>query len=314
MADAYLGLTELILLNNNNLADLEMTDLLQDAPFLAGLHAELASNGTRHSYLVEDGAPVVGFRAINAGRENKKSSDRQVDVTLMILAATFNVDQQLAKNYKKGEAAFMSREARRHLKAAFSAAEKQIIYGTGNDSDGFTGMAQATTVDALSDTDHVVNAGGSSVGATTSVWAIRSPNDGTGVCAIMGQDGEITIGEYFQQLLQDGDGKDYPGYVQPIEGYMGLQIGSAYDMARIVNLTTQAGKGLTDTLMSQLMEKFPASRPPTHFIMNRQSRGQLQRSRTATRTDGADAPIPENYQGIPIICTDSILNTEAVVS
>lgn len=314
MADAYLGLTELILLNDMNLADLEMTDLLQDAPFLAQLHAEIASNGTKHSYLVEDGAPVVGFRAINAGRENKKSSDRQVDVTLMILAATFSVDQQLPKNYRKGEAEFMSREARRHLKAAFSAAEKQIIYGTGNDADGFTGMAQATTVDALADTDHVVDAGGTSVGAATSVWAIRSPNDGTGVCAILGQDGEITIGEYFSQLLQDGDGKDYPGYVQPIEGYMGMQVGSAYDMARIVNLTTQAGKGLSDTLMSKLLEKFPASRPPTHFIMNRQSRGQLQRSRTATRTDGADAPLPADYQGIPIITTDSILNTEALVA
>jgi len=317
MANEYQGLAELLELNNMNLAEVDATDLLMDAPFLAALSAETATQGTKHSYLVEDGAPVVGFRAVNAGRENKKSSDRLVEITLQILAASFTCDQRVANNYTKGGApGWMAREAKRHLKAAFAGAEKQIFYGTGTggDSGGFVGMSEASTVDALADVDHVVNATGTTVGGASSVWAVRSDRDNVQV--ITGLDGNIEIGDYFEQMLVDraDSTKEYPGYVQPIEGYLGLQVGSAYSMARIVNLTTQAGKGLTDTLMSQLLELFPAGRAPTHFVMNRQSRGQLQRSRTATTDTGRDAPIPTEYQGIPIIVTDQLLKTEALVA
>lgn len=315
MAHVYQTLADLIEINDKNLADIDdMSDLLQEAPFLAALAAEVASNGTQHKYTVEDGAPTVGFRAVNSGRENKASSDRLVTADLAILDASFVCDQQLAKNYKKGEAAYMFREGKRHLKAAFAVNEKQIFYGTGNDSDGFGGLAQATTVDALADVDHVVNAGGSTVGGATSVWAIRSTDDGRDVQALIGQDGQIEIAEYFAQMLFDASNKQYPGFVCPIEGYTGLQIGSIWSFARIVNLTRQDGHTLCDSLLSQLLEKFPSSKPPTHFVMNRQSGFQLQRSRTATTESGKDAELPKDYQGIPIILTDSIVNTEALVA
>lgn len=317
MAHVYTSLADLIKINDANLADIDdMSDLLQEAPFLAALAAEVASNGTQHKYTVENGAPTVGFRAVNAGRENKASSDRLVTADLAILAASFIADQQLAKTYKKGEAAYMFREGKRHLKEAFAMNEKQIFYGTGTggDSTGFGGLAQAETVDALADADHVVNAGGSTVGGATSVWAIRSTDDGRDVQAIIGQEGEIDIAEYFPQMMLDGDGKHYPAFVCPIEGYTGLQIGSIWSFARIVNLTTQEGKGLTDSLLSQLLERFPSAKPPTHLVMNRQSGFQLQRSRTATTESGKDAELPKEYQNIPIILTDSILKTEALVA
>ena len=228
MANERLGLAELIKLNDMNLADLDMSDLLQGAPFLAALHSETASNGTKHSYPVEDGAPAVGFRTLNNGRDVKKSSDRIVEIALQILTATFDCDQQAAKNYKKGgEAAWMAREAKRHLKAAFAAAEKQIFYGvgTGGDAEGFVGLSAASTVDSINDTDHVVDAGGTTVNGAMSVWAVVTNGEGTDVQAIMGQDGEITIQDYFAQMLTGENGKPYPAYVQPIEGYLGLQVG-----------------------------------------------------------------------------------------
>jgi hypothetical protein len=54
--------------------------------------------------------------------------------------------------------------------------------------------------------------------------------------------------------------------------------------------------------------------------MNRRSRQQLQASRTVTLFGQGTtrpnqellAPIPDSYDGIPIICTDSILSTEAI--
>ena len=44
-----------------------------------------------------------------------------------------------------GAAAMIAREAKRHLRAAFFAAEKQFINGTDNDGDGFTGFIDADT-------------------------------------------------------------------------------------------------------------------------------------------------------------------------
>lgn len=320
MANERLGLTELIKLNDMNLADVEMTDLLQKAPFLAALHAETASNGTKHSYLVEDGAPAVGFRTLNNGRDTKKSSDRTVEIALQILAATFDCDQQTAKNYSKakgGEAAWMAREAKRHLRAAFAAAEKQIFYGTGTggDADGFVGLSAAATVDSISDTDHVVNAGGTTVNGAMSVWAVCTNAEGTDVQVIMGQDGEITIQEYFAQMLVGENSKLYPAFVQPIEGYLGLQVGSAYSLARIVNLTAQENCGLTDRLLAELVEKFPDDKKSELLlVMPRRARTQWKNSRTATTDTGRDAPTPTEYEGIPVITTDQLLKTEPIVA
>lgn len=40
MANEYLGLTELLQISDMNLADLNVTDLLQDAPLLAALSVD----------------------------------------------------------------------------------------------------------------------------------------------------------------------------------------------------------------------------------------------------------------------------------
>lgn len=312
MADTFMTLDDLVKLNDQNLADFEVSDLLMACPLLAVLHAQPSSNGTNHSYLKESGAPVVGFRSLSHGRFNSADADTNVEIALKILDASFSEDKAGADIYKKGAQAYLARRSKRHLRSAFKGAEKQILYGTGSDADGFVGLAQASTVDALADTDHVVNAGGSTANGATSVWLINSGEDAVSV--ITGNDGQIQIGDITVIKNVDADGKSYPAYYVPILGWIGLQVGSAWDIVRIVNLTTQDGCGLDDDLLSQAMEKFPTDKKPTHIAMSRQSRGQLQRSRTATTATGATAPIPTEYEGIPIVCTDQIVNTEALVA
>lgn len=315
MADTFMTLADLVKLNDMNLADIDVSDLLQKAPLLAALAAATASNGTNHSYLKETGAPVVGFRALNAGRFNSTDTDTKVEIALQILDASFRVDKAGADAYTKGGApAYLARRGKRSLRAAFAGAEKQILYGTGNDADGFVGLAECATVNGLSDTEHVVNAGGSTVNGATSVWLLRSSDDETGVTVITGKEGQIEIGDSVVVEATDADGKHYPAYYTPICGWLGLQVGSAFDIVRIANITAQDGCGLTDDLLSQAMELFPAADGPTHIAMSRRARGQLQRSRTATTSDGRTAPTPKDYEGVPIICTDQIVNTEAILT
>jgi len=99
-----------------------------------------------------------------------------------------------------------------------------------------------------------------------------------------------------------------------------MQIGSQDVVRRILNLTAENNKTLTDQLLADAMSTFPVGYSPDAIFMSRRSRAQLQKSRTVTLfgqgTTRANqplvAPIPTEYEGIPIIVTDSILNTDAI--
>lgn len=322
MAQNLLTLPELIVINNKNLADIDVTDLVDDAPVLKALAAQAASNGTKHEYSKEVGAPVVGFRAPNTGRDYSHSVDQQVTIDLKILDATFAVDKALADAYTKGGAgAWLAREGRRHLRAAFAMAERQFFSGVANDALGFVGLPDADGLNALTD-EMVVGAGGSGGGSIyTSVWAIRTTEDMANACVVMGQDGEITIGDsVIVPLPELSNGsptsKTYPGYYTPITGWIGLQLGSVHSVARLCNIDASIGatsNTLDDDLLSKLLELFPETAPPTHFVMNKRARGQLQRSRTTYSPTGLPAPLPQEYEGIPILCTGGVPLDEAEV-
>ena len=309
MAATYMTLADLVKINDQNLADLNVSDILNDAPFLAALPADVASNGTLHKYLKETGAPVIGFRAVNDGRELKASADTLVTVTLQILDATFRADVALAMAYSKGRDAYIAREAARHMKAAFFGAEKQLIYGTIADAAGYTGMAQVIT---HKDDAMAVDAAGTTAGNGSSVWMVRATPDD--VQAIAGNNGNI---EMLDTVVVEAAGSatgTYPALYTPITGYLGLQCGSAYSIGRICNLTADSGKGLTDSLLGALYAKFPATRPPTLILMSRRSREQLRASRTAYSPSGQEVPSPKEWEGIPILTTDAIVNTETLLA
>ena len=89
-------------------------------------------------------------------------------------------------------------------------------------------------------------------------------------------------------------------------------MGSVQSTVRLANLDAVAT--LSDDLLSDAIAKFPAGKAPSYLVMNRQSLKQLQQSRTATNPTGAPAPFPTEAYGIPIIATDSITSTEAIVA
>lgn len=315
MADDFLTLTDLAKINSRDIADIEVSDLFDDSPVIKRLAADIASNGVTHKYVKETQAPVVGFRDINDGRENDTSEDTEVSITLKLLDASFRCDVALAGSYRLGAQAYLAREAKRHMKAAFFAAEKVLFYGTGTGglTGGFTGLAQASTLDALADTGTVVNATGSTATTGSSVYLIRSGGDLSDCTLITGNDGNIEMMETVVQSFPGSTGH-FAAYYTPIMAYLGLQLGSAYSVVRICNLTEDSGKGLTDALIGSALSLFPASRQPTFMAMSRRSHKQLRASRTATNPTGAPAPFPSEAYGVPIVVTDALINTEAIVT
>jgi hypothetical protein len=312
MADVFKTLGDLTTLNDKNAVDLGVTDLFIDAPLIKVLSATVASDGTIHKFIKESAAPTVGFRAINVGRSNSKSGDTLVTATLQLLDASFDVDKAMADSFIRGGAdAFMAREAKRSLKAAMFALEKQILQGTiGGDAAGFTGIADSLS--ALANA-FVLNAGGTTAATATSIYLIRHNNDGMDAQVVIGNDGRLEIDPYFMSTVSDSLSSRFTSYHQPILGYCGLQIGGAASIVRIGNITADAGKGATDALISKALALFPAARQPNVMAMGRRSLQQIQASRTATTTTGAPAPIPQDSFGIPIVVTDAIGVTEALL-
>lgn len=313
MAASYNTLAGLVQFNDQNLADLEVTDLLDDAPLMQVLHAQVASNGTEHKYLKQTTASSSSFRAALDGITKTASADTLVTDTLAILDGSFDTDVALADAYKGGRDAWLQLELIRTMRQLFFNAEQQIFYGVASpgDSTGFPGLRDNAQLDALADA-MVYNAGGTTASTQTSVYLLRSGmND---VSYILGNDGNIVVEDEPSIIQKAGSGSGfYPALYVPVTGYSGFQIGGAYSAARICNLhASDASAQLTDDMIYEALALFPASRQPNLICMNRQSLKQLRASRTAVNPSGAPAARPADVDGIPIVVTDALVNTEAV--
>ncbi len=320
MADDFHAIADL-LGDAFDLADIEVSDLLKASPFLNLLSFVPSSNGTTHKYAKETGAPIVAFRAPNAGKDFDSSDDTVVTVTLKALDFSWAVDHLVANAWRKGRENYIAREGARHVRSALMTFEKQVINGIIGASDsaaasgsasGFSGFRDSTAVDALADT-MVVAAGAGTADANTSVWAVRLANDGV-VGVFKGDGPAFELGETVSVPLvaTAGASPTFPAYWTPGTAWLGLQLGSAYDLGRIANVTSTTG--LTDDMIAQLLEKFPIGFGPTHLLMSRKARRMLQDSRTATTTNGAPAPFPDSAFDVPIITSDAISNTEEILA
>lgn len=262
--------------------------------------------GTQYKTLVRTALPTAGFRKANAGVAASKSTHENRLVETFILNPRWECDKAVADASEDGAQAYIADEAIAMTQASLMTLGKQFYYGrgTGGDSLGHPGLLASV------DSTLVVDAGGTTADTASSVWAVTfGPK---GVQWVFGQNGSLAMGDVTEQLIPDADNNRYTAYVQELLAYPGLQVGNKFACARIKKLTADAGKGLTDALLGKLLALFPVGYVPDAFFASRRSLEQLRASRTATNATGTEAPTPTDYQGVPIIPTDSILNTEAL--
>lgn len=286
------------------------SEVLNASPFVSVLPIGDTSDGSEtHKYNKYTGAPVVGFRSVNAGRDYDHSVDTVVTVACTILDFSWRVDYAAANAWRRGAEDLIAREGARHLAAALFKIEKQCFYGTSalGDSSGFDGFIDNTDLDALAD-DMVITAAGSTANEQSSVFAVRTGFDDCRLVTPMTQG--VTLGE---TIVTEANDTNHPVYYTPASMYIGFQMGGKYSVGRLANIsTTTDTKPLTDDLLSDLLALFPAGMGPTYFVGNRTRRKDLQQSRTATNPTGAPAPFPDSAFGVPFITTDAIVDTEPV--
>jgi hypothetical protein len=276
----------------------------------------LQKKGTSYTTYKRTGLPTVGFRDANSGVTATKSTFAKQLHQMYILAGRVEVDKAVGTAFEDGLSAYEMIETNGVAKATLMELGQQIWYGVSNEAKGFPGLKSLLPKGG----DITVDATGSTATTASSLYAVKfGAQDAT---LVVGNGTTLDLSEFRDESLADADGKKFAGRVADLTAWVGLQVGNANCIGRILNLTADSGKGLTDALILQLLEKFPIGYRPDALFVSRRSLGQLQRSRSVTIMTGAGgkpngavenvAPTPTEAFGIPIIVTDSISNTDAI--
>lgn len=276
--------------------------------------------GTSYKTLIRTGFPTTGFRAANEGQTPSKSSFRNELVQAYIFGGQIEVDKAVADADERGADHVQMLEASGVMESALRNLGKQVFYGVTQDAKGFPGLKAATPKGGTTDygDNLTVNAAGTTASTASSVYAVKF---GDQHCSLIGgNNSAFVLDDFMVQQVVDANDAKFTAYVAGLTAWIGMQVGNQNCVRRICNLTADSGKGLTDSLLAQLMATFPVGYLPDAIFMSRRSRSQLQTARTVTlfgqgklRADQeALAPLPSSYDGVPIVVTDSILNTDAI--
>lgn len=270
--------------------------------------ASRSIKGTQYKTLVRTGLPTFSFRDANAGVAPTKSTYENRLVETFIANMRWRADKAVADACEDGAQAYIAEEARAIVTAAMMGLGTQFYYGrdNGGDAKGHPGL-----IDSV-DSTMVVDATGTTASTASSVWAVKfGPND---VQWVFGNGANLSVDDPRIESVPDPNDatKSFTAYVQELLLWAGVQVKNKYSIARIRDLTADSGKGLTDTLLGSLLAKYPVGIVPDCFFLSRRSLEQLRASRTATNPTGQPAPTPTEYEGIPLVPTDSITNTEAL--
>ncbi len=308
MADSMLTLADVAAINSSE----EIVGVIEENakvfPEISVISASPVSK-TSYNTLVQTALPAVGFRDINTGLDYGTPTLVSRLVECKFLDASWVMDQAAADGVDWGRSAAFAMALNAHMKAALKAVADQTWYGVSADANGFVGAA---SLFPDLNADMLVNAGGTTASTGSSVFAIR-----TGIDAVqyaLGNDGQIAEGEIQQTLKEDPTGKSFVSYFQPVKGWIGLQISNHTAVGRIANLTEDPGATLTDDMIYELLSQFKVGEGPSALFMSRRSLEQLRKSRTATNATGAPAPVPTEVESVPIFPTESIVNTEDLLT
>jgi len=303
-------------------------DATKDIPEMGFFDASpITRNEFKTLALVKD--PKVGFRKPGAFADHESAVLQLRTCACAFLDASWKADTALAEQSDWGKEKFFAIETLSHLRAAFMMLARQIWYGAHSTSDGFQGLyeliGKVEDGHLLSNADlHIdvkeflgdkANKTAKANAGLSSVFAVSTGLDS--IQLAWGSEGKLTEGDVTKIHIANPESKEKAKnsvawwYGQEISGWCGLQVTSAHAFGRIHNLSDV--NPLNDTMLFELLRRFPVGREPKAFFMSRRSLEQLRRSRLPYHPTGMPVANPDNVAGIPIITTDAILCNEETI-
>lgn len=257
---------------------------------------------------VMTGSATVGFRNANEGTTPSIGTFESRIYQTQVLEHPVVVDIQGVLNSSKDPGRLLESASRSVLEGVIKHLGVQTWYGgtaqSGADAKAAPGLlAQSNTAST-----HVVNANGNS--AKSSVYMVRLGDGFADHC--WGNGTTLSFSEFMEETVESAAGKKLRALVSYISGRFAPRLANKNALVRIKNIEEDTNK-LTDALLYQAMELAQTNGvQPNAIFMNPRSLYQLRASRTATNPTGAPAPLPTDWNGIPIYVTNSISNAETV--
>lgn len=269
--------------------------------------------------------PTVAFRAANDGSDTIKSGYAQKLSECFIIDGQIQVDKAVADaearsgiNQSVGDILFD--ESQGVLQAATITVGNQFYEGTTADAKGFAGLRSlCTALNVTATGAPVISAGGTTSSVQTSAYLVW--NNIKGCHFVWGNNAGFQLGDYRTQQVLGNNSKPMTAYVNNLQAWIGLAVNHSKSIGRIANCENATNKLLTDEQGARLLSYIPIQIQQAgglRWFMNQQAAFQLQKSRSAATVNDSRplqfAALPTEMQGIPITVTNSITNTEAVVS
>lgn len=267
--------------------------------------------GTSFDSLIRTALPTSQFRQVNTGVAPTKSTLAVRRAECAYFDVQLEMDTAVADACAQGADYALTLEANGAMQSAMLKVGAQIWYGvgTGGDANGFQGAVSVV------DSSLVTDAGGTTASTGSSVYGVKLGT--TQAQFIFGRNRGLTINPWRQQSITRSS-LELTAWKNSIEGWLGVQWVNKYAVSRIKKLTEDSGKGLTDALIANMVRKCPVGHKPDALFMSRRSAWQLQVSRSAVSSalTGSAAlafsPQPVESNGIRIVVTDSISDTESL--
>lgn len=317
MAYAYPTMLDIAKINGSDQSIGLIEENLNAAPEIAILPARTIT-GTSYKALIRTAYPAGSFRQVNGSTPPTKSTYVNKLFETFYYDTQMEADRAAVSGCDRGLDYVLAMEADGHARAYLLKTGSQFWYGSGSggDANGYPGASQFV------DTSLKTDATGTTALTGSSVYFIVANPKSFGL--IFGNNTVLAPGAWRMQTITrtvNNVAGELTAWKNSLEGWIGVEFLSKYSVGQIYNLTEDGGKGLTDVLLAKERAKFPIGVEPTHIFMSRRSRRQLQLSRTVTLfgqgsgrpSQPTIAPVPTEYDGIPIVATDSITDVEAIV-
>ena len=218
------------------------------------------------------------------------------------LASRLVVDAQEIDNKKpETKRKLLLAEEKEHIAAMAKKIAKTIWYGRGKDENDFPGIV------AQMDKGNVINAGGTT--NKTSVFVVAFDEDNGKLNWANGQ--TIHLDEEYQKTTVDVTGGVMEAYTKWLKASPFLELKRRKSVARIKNIGTDEGKGLTGDLLRAAIRKLTDNNfKPSAIFLNSDALEQYRKTLISDLVKDPDTPTM--FQGVPFVVTTNIVNGETV--
>lgn len=303
--------------------------LRKKTPLLDYMTWKVGNLDTGERVTTETQLPSIGYRAFNEGVATGKFKSAQFDEVCGLMEGRSIVDAEMMRLHGN-DAGYRASRDMRFLRAFKHELETGIIYNsTAASPRKYNGLApRFANLTGTPYANQVVDStvGGGTGNDQTSIWLICFSLDT--VYGIVPKNGTVGLRheDMGKQVITDAAGNRYNAYETVWNWDVGVCVADAEAVVRIVNVDT-GSLSLTGTaLIDDMTEAFFRLRDPSagrcvwvanrtveKYLYNQAKAGTANSTLSIEKDLERGSPLT-HFMGIPILRSDSILNTESPVS